>query len=446
MSGISRVTIQPQLPRVEAAPRETAKEILPLYRNTDELLRYVTSQQQSIASLYDMLARSVNDRHMVGIATERPTAGEAGRQYLTTDSTPDTFQIDDGTSWQTFPAWSVPLAVSLGGTGLTSYAVGDLLYASGTTTISKLADVAAGSFLRSGGVATAPAWSTVTIPNAATTGDLWYASATSTISALAKGTNNYFLKQGASIPAWFNLFGTENIWTELQTFYKVITGTSGGDYISLNASSEANPTGHSTATLVGAVCKAYSNGSNAYNLNAGGALQGAYIYASHQGSGTVNGSIVGATMRAIKNSTGPVATAYGAILAVDNNDASGAITTGYGLYVAPFTRTGAITTSWGVYVADTTAVNYFGNNIGIGTTTFGTSATQVLGILNGTQPSTSPANMIQIYSKDSSAGSANATLALRTEQAVEAVGVYTASHKLRVWINGVEYYVLLDAV
>lgn len=46
-----------------------------------------------------------------------------------------------------------------GGTGIASYAVGDLLYASGSTTLSKLADVAVGSVLVSGGVTTAPAWS-----------------------------------------------------------------------------------------------------------------------------------------------------------------------------------------------------------------------------------------------------------------------------------------------
>lgn len=45
-----------------------------------------------------------------------------------------------------------------GGTGITSYAVGDLLYASGSTTLSKLADVATGNALISGGVTTAPSW------------------------------------------------------------------------------------------------------------------------------------------------------------------------------------------------------------------------------------------------------------------------------------------------
>lgn len=45
-----------------------------------------------------------------------------------------------------------------GGTGQTSYAVGDILYASSTTALSKLAGVATGNALISGGVNTAPSW------------------------------------------------------------------------------------------------------------------------------------------------------------------------------------------------------------------------------------------------------------------------------------------------
>jgi len=86
-------------------------------------------------------------------------------------------------------------------------------------------------------------------------------------------------------------------------------------------------------------------------------------------------------------------------------------------------------------------------NVGVGVSAFGTSATNVIGITaDGTVPSTSPAGMIQIFADDSSDGAANATLALRTEQAVEAIGTFTASHKLKIWINGVEYYIQLDAV
>ena len=50
------------------------------------------------------------------------------------------------------------LAVARGGTGLSSYAVGDLIYASGTTTLASLADVATGNALISGGVGVAPSW------------------------------------------------------------------------------------------------------------------------------------------------------------------------------------------------------------------------------------------------------------------------------------------------
>lgn len=45
-----------------------------------------------------------------------------------------------------------------GGTGQSSYTVGDILYASGTSALSKLAGVATGNALISGGVATAPSW------------------------------------------------------------------------------------------------------------------------------------------------------------------------------------------------------------------------------------------------------------------------------------------------
>ena len=54
---------------------------------------------------------------------------------------------------------NTPLVPAQGGTGLSSYAVGDLVYASGSTTLAKLADVAVGQVLVSGGVATAPAYS-----------------------------------------------------------------------------------------------------------------------------------------------------------------------------------------------------------------------------------------------------------------------------------------------
>lgn len=58
-------------------------------------------------------------------------------------------------------AFSTLIPVVLGGTNLASYAVGDLLYASAATTIAKLADVATGNVLISGGVGVAPSYGKV---------------------------------------------------------------------------------------------------------------------------------------------------------------------------------------------------------------------------------------------------------------------------------------------
>jgi len=50
------------------------------------------------------------------------------------------------------------LSAARGGTGFGTYAVGDILYANTTTTLAKLADVATGNALISGGVGVAPSW------------------------------------------------------------------------------------------------------------------------------------------------------------------------------------------------------------------------------------------------------------------------------------------------
>ena len=52
------------------------------------------------------------------------------------------------------------IIASKGGTGISTYTIGDLLYADGATSLNKLNAVDVGSVLVSGGVGTAPAWST----------------------------------------------------------------------------------------------------------------------------------------------------------------------------------------------------------------------------------------------------------------------------------------------
>ena len=63
----------------------------------------------------------------------------------------------DGTNFSSVTV----LPATNGGTGQSSYAVGDLLYANTTTSVAKLADVATGSVLLSGGLNTAPSYGKV---------------------------------------------------------------------------------------------------------------------------------------------------------------------------------------------------------------------------------------------------------------------------------------------
>lgn len=98
----------------------------------------------------DLIARGASSHSRIPIGTSG--------KYLRSDGTDP--------SWQTIDAGDIgagTLAVARGGTGLGSYAIGDLIYASGGTTLAKLADVATGNALISGGVTTAPSWGKIVL-------------------------------------------------------------------------------------------------------------------------------------------------------------------------------------------------------------------------------------------------------------------------------------------
>jgi hypothetical protein len=82
-------------------------------------------------------------------------------------------------------------------------------------------------------------------------------------------------------------------------------------------------------------------------------------------------------------------------------------------------------------------------NVCIGTTTFGTSAEEVLSIGTGVAPTTGAADTIQIYSTDLSAG--NTMLSIYTEgTSVNANTTAAATHRIAVRINGTVYYLLAN--
>lgn len=125
--------------------------------------------------------------------------------------------------------WTGSLAVGRGGTGITTYAVGDIPYASASTTLSKLAGVATGNALISGGVTTAPSWGKIGLTThvsgtlaaanggtgaaSYTVGDILYASGTTALSALADvATGNALISGGVGVaPAWGKIALTTHV-------------------------------------------------------------------------------------------------------------------------------------------------------------------------------------------------------------------------------------------
>jgi hypothetical protein len=111
------------------------------------------------------------------------------------------------------------VAADHGGTGITSYAIGDIIYASGASTLSKLSDVATGNALISGGVTTAPSWGKIgltthvsgTLPLAnggtngtatATAGAVAYGTGTAYAFSLAGTAGQVLISGGAGTPTW----------------------------------------------------------------------------------------------------------------------------------------------------------------------------------------------------------------------------------------------------
>lgn len=114
--------------------------------------------------------------------------------------TPASGNFSTGTfTWPTFnqntsgtaAGLSATLVASSGGTGQYSYAIGDLLYASSSTTLAKLADVVTGNALLSGGVGVAPAWGQVGLTTHVT-GTLPIANGGSNATSFTSGYPIYF--------------------------------------------------------------------------------------------------------------------------------------------------------------------------------------------------------------------------------------------------------------
>ena len=109
-----------------------------------------------------------------------------------------------------------------GGTGQTSYTTGDILYASGSTALSKLAAGTSGYYLKANGAGIAPSWASIPLPTdlnitSQAQGDILYFNGTNWV-RLAAGTSGQYLKtQGAAAnPTWASVSTSAPVTSDLQ--------------------------------------------------------------------------------------------------------------------------------------------------------------------------------------------------------------------------------------
>ena len=163
-AGVSRNVIAPASSKLYLVSN-TADAAIVLKTSTSAGLTISTGATQfAYYNGTDFVAASLpNDADLTAIAAlsstgliARTGSGTAAVRTITA-STGISVSNGDGVSGNPTVAVST-IPVANGGTNITSYTTGDLLYASGSTTLAKLADVATGNALISGGVGVAPSW------------------------------------------------------------------------------------------------------------------------------------------------------------------------------------------------------------------------------------------------------------------------------------------------
>lgn len=137
-------------------------------------------------------------------ASQQPSTSNLANGELAINITDGKLYYKDNSGNLQVIGWNVA-PISAGGTGLTTYTIGDLLYYSSGTTLSKLGIGSAYQALQVNASGTAPAWQPSATSVLTTQGDLLYASGANTLARLAKNTTatRYLSNTGTdNNPAW----------------------------------------------------------------------------------------------------------------------------------------------------------------------------------------------------------------------------------------------------
>jgi len=149
---------------------------------------------------------------------------EGGSGNTITVPTGQTFTIADG------------LGVASGGTGIASFTTGDIFYATGATTLTKLAKGTTKQTLKMNTAASALEYGTAdelaggTGQTSYTAGDILYASGANTLAKLPKGSDDEILTLASGVPSWASApAATGKVLQVLQTAWQTTdTGTNYG--------------------------------------------------------------------------------------------------------------------------------------------------------------------------------------------------------------------------
>ena len=115
------------------------------------------------------------------------------------------------------------ISVASGGTGISSYTAGDMIYATGTTTLSKLAIGSAGKIQRSTG--TAPAWTTATFADTYAASSLLYSNGANAVQGLATANSSVLVTDGSGVPSLSTTLPNINLGTPTAIVLTNATGT-----------------------------------------------------------------------------------------------------------------------------------------------------------------------------------------------------------------------------